>query len=338
VSTWWSMARRADIGLHAADLPGRSLALTNRAWYFLYRFLRMTGARNVALMAEPAPYITTNLANHWGACITAAGLGDWLQVGRWDGHAVVPTGIVHISQAGPLEDTCELTPLHGTPMNDWLLSIGQELATTPSGLHISGRPRKDHAMSVNLVKGGKVDLTKQAGGTLDKIRIGLGWDARKTDGPDYDLDASVVVLDNTEQCIGTDWFVYYNNLTSPAAAIVHQGDELTGGKEGDDEQIVIDLTKLPSNATDLRIVVTIYEARARGGQSFALVKNAFVRVIDESTGTELSRYDLSEDTEPGVNALVFGKVYRHDGGWNFRALGDGFTDELDGLVRAYKIG
>lgn len=337
MSTWWRPARRADIGLAESDLPGRPFAVTNRAWYFLYRFLGAAKARNTHVMAEQDGYLTANLANHWGERITTASFGDWMQVGRFNGYAVVPTGIVHISDAQALMDACELTPLHGTPTSTWLQAIGQELATTPSGLVISGRPLKGNSVTVNLTKGGKVDLTKAAGGTLTKIRVGLGWDARKTTGPDYDLDASIVALNAAGTCLSKDWFVYYNNLRAPGDAIVHQGDELTGGLAGDDEQIVVDLTALPADVVDLRVVVTIYEARARGGQSFSLVDNAFVRVVDETTGSELSRYDLSEDTEPGVNALVFGRIYRHDGAWNFKALGDGFTDELQGLVDAYKI-
>lgn len=337
MSTWWAPARRADIGLRREDLPIDTLSITNRGWYLLYRVLSTAGARNVDVMADRDAYLTAALASHWGSTLICACLDDWLQLGRWDGHAVVPAGVVHRKHVEGLADRYELTPLPGTPLYGWLQGIGQHLATTPSGLHISGRPRKDSTVTVNLVKGGKVDLTKEAGGTLTKVRIGLGWDARKTTGADFDLDASVVGLTDAGVSAGQNWFVYYNNLQAPGGVIVHQGDNLTGTGTGDDEQIVVDLAHLPAEVVDLRIVVTIYDARGRGGQTFGSVENAFVRVVDEATGNELSRYDLTEDTEPGVNALVFAKLYRHGGGWSFRAIGDGFPDELEGLVRAFKI-
>jgi tellurium resistance protein TerD len=196
-------------------------------------------------------------------------------------------------------------------------------------------------VSLNLTKvGERVDLTKAAtdsGGTLTTIRVGLGWDARKDEGKPFDLDASIVTLGSDGKSIGSDWFVFFNHLNAPGDAIVHQGDERTGDTEGDDEQIVIDLTKLPDNATDLRVVVTIFEAALRGGQSFAQVSNAYVRVIDEMTGTELVRYGLSEDAPAGTNAFVLGKVYRHEGAWHFKALGETFTSEIEGIVAAYGV-
>jgi tellurium resistance protein TerD len=337
MSTWWQPARRADIGLRQGDLPADAFTVTNRGWYLLYRVLETAGARSADRMAERDGYITGTLANHWGSTLVCACLDDWLQIGRWDGHAVVPSGVVHRSKADRLADAYELTPLSGTPLHSWLEDIGQHLATTPSGLHITGQPRKESSMTVNLVKGGKVDLTKEAGGTLAKVRIGLGWDARKTAGADFDLDASVVGLTDAGVSAGQNWFVYYNNLQAPGGVISHAGDNLTGTGTGDDEQLVVDLANLPAEVVDLRIIVTIYDARNRGGQTFGSVENAFVRVVDEATGNELSRYDLSEDTEPGVNALVFAKLYRHGSGWSFRAIGDGFPDELEGLVRAFKI-
>src|SRR6185295_17671735 len=143
---------------------------------------------------------------------------------------------------------------------------------------------------INLSKGANVDITKEAGGTLTVARIGLGWDARKGDGDPFDLDASVVGCDENGLSAGADWFVFYNRLRSPGDAIVHQGDERTGDTEGDDEQIVVDLTKLPANIFELAVAVTIHEAAQRG-QNFGQVSNAYVRVSDETTGTELTRYD-----------------------------------------------
>lgn len=188
---------------------------------------------------------------------------------------------------------------------------------------------------INLSKGSNVDLTKEAGGALTVIRFGLGWDARKGAGDSFDLDASAVGLGADGMSAGEDWFVFYNRLTSPGGEIVHQGDELTGDSAGDDEQIVVDLTKLPDTIAELAIAVTIHKAIERG-QNFGMVENAYVRVLDETNGTELARYDLSEDGS-GLNTIVFGKAYRKDGAWKFKALGDGFNTELQGLVDAYKI-
>lgn len=337
MSTWWKLARRADIGLDEDDMPGKPFSITNRGWYFLFDLLKKAGARRLDLLAGKDEYITANLANHWGDILATTDLGDWVQLGKWDGRAVVPTGVMPLAEAQNLMDTHELTPLYTTPINAWLSNIGRELGSTPTGFVISGKPRKVNPMSVNLTKGAKVDLTKEAGGTLTKIRIGLGWDVRRTAGDAYDLDASVAGLTDVGVSAGTEWFVYYNNLNSPNGSIAHQGDNLTGDGDGDDEQIVIDLAALPDHVTDLRILVAIYEAKQRGNQTFSLVENAFVRVLDESTGKELSRYDLSEDAGNGVNALEFAKLYKKDGAWQFKALGNGYTDELNGIIAAYKV-
>lgn len=344
----WSIADRTDLGLHAGDLSSQSLTISDRGWYLLHRFVKTIGGRSTDMMAGDDVYIPTTLANHWGKVITDADLSKWWQVGRWNGSAVVASDLCHTSEADQYLDTHELTKLMDTPLHEWLSDIGMQLTTTPSGVVITGKPTKENPLSVNLSKGGKVDLTKAAGGTLTKVRVGLGWDTRRTTGEAYDLDASIIGIDSSGKCVGKpvlvngdsvgrEWFVYYNHLASPDNVVVHQGDELTGGKTGDDEQILIDLARVPAEVTELVAAVTIHQARARGKQNFGLVENAFVRVVDESTGTELARYDLTEDTEEGVNSLVFGKLYRHNGAWNFRAIGDGFTEELDGLVTAYHI-
>lgn len=335
--TRWVPAHRADLGLTAADLTSPPLVVTNRAWWLLRQFLAENKARSVELLAGRDQYIPVQLACHWGAVITAADTGSWLQVGRFNGHAVVAVGLTHTSTAGFYADTCELTPLPDTPLHGWLQTVGLHLATTSSGLVITATPNKENRMTVNLSKGGKVDLTKAAGGTLTKARIALGWDVRRTSGEAYDLDASVIALGPDGFSVGQDWFVFYNNPKSPGDVIVHAGDNLTGSGQGDDEQITVNLDQVPAGVTELVVAVTIHEARARGGQNFGLVENAYIRVVDDSTGTELARFDLTEDTDAGVNSLVFGKLYRRDQGWNFRAIGDGFTEELQGLVNAYKI-
>lgn len=349
MATHWTPASRADLGLTARDLAGRQLRVTNRGWYLLHRFVSMAGGRSVDLMAGRDTYVPTSLTNHWGAVIMAADPADWLQIGQWNGTSVVAAGICRTTEAERYRDTHELSKLADTPLYPWLSDIGMTLATAPSGVVITGKPTKGNPMAINLSKGGKVNLTKEAGGTLTKVRVGLGWDVRRTDGDPYDLDASVIGIDVSGGCVGKpvivdgesvgrEWFVYYNHPASPGDVIVHQGDNLTGGGDGDDEQIVIDLSRVPAEVVELVVAVTIHMAKARGGQNFGLVENAFVRVLDESSNTELARFDLTEDTTEGVNSLVFGKLYRHDGAWNFRAIGDGFTTELDGLVTAYRIG
>jgi tellurium resistance protein TerD len=175
-------------------------------------------------------------------------------------------------------------------------------------------------MAVNLQKGQKVDLTKGREG-LSKVVVGLGWDTNKFDGPDFDLDASAFLLGDNGKCASPDDFVFYNNLT--------------GDGEGDDEQITIDLSKIPANIQKIAITVTIHMAQERG-QNFGLVSNSFVRVVDDAYNQELLRYDLSEDYSIET-ALVFCELYRKGTEWKFAAVGQGFNDGLQGLVRLYGL-
>lgn len=191
-------------------------------------------------------------------------------------------------------------------------------------------------MAQSLSKGGNVDIVKEAGGTLTRVRCCLGWDAKKGDGPAFDLDASIIALGDNGLSVGEDWFVFYNRLTSPGSEIVHMGDERTGDTEGDDEQIVVNLAALPATIHELAVAITIHEAAARGGQNFGLVDKAYVRIVNEDNGAELARFDLSEDGA-GYNSVVMGKLYRHDGGWKFKALADTSNGELSGLIDAYKV-
>ncbi|GLY08289.1 TerD family protein [Actinoplanes sp. NBRC 101535] len=335
--TRWTPAHRADLGLTPTDLPAHTITVTNRTWHLLHQYLTASGARATDHLAGRDQYIPAQLANHWGAVLSATDPGDWLLVGRWNGHAVVTAGLTHATNAHGFADTHELTPLAGTPLHTWLQQTGLHLATTPTGLVITATPHQENRMSVNLSKGGKVDLTKQAGGTLAIARIGLGWDVRRTTGEPYDLDSSLIALGTDSMSVGADWFVFYNNPASPHGLIKHHGDNLTGAGQGDDEQILVNLDQLPAHIHELVVAVTIHEARARGGQNFGLVENAYIRILDEATGTELARYDLTEDTGQGVNSLVFGKLYRRGTSWSFRAIGDGFTEELACLVSAYQI-
>ena len=189
-------------------------------------------------------------------------------------------------------------------------------------------------MAVNLQKGQKVDLTKGRAG-LSKVVVGLGWDTNKFDGPDFDLDASAFLLGENGKCVSADDFIFYNNLMHKSGSVQHMGDNLTGVGDGDDEQITIDLSKIPANVHKIAITVTIHMARERG-QNFGLVSNAFVRVVDDANGSELLRYDLSEDYSIET-ALVFAELYRHGAEWKFAAVGQGFNDGLQGLVHLYGL-
>ena len=191
-------------------------------------------------------------------------------------------------------------------------------------------------MSVSLSKGGNVSLTKAAGGTLSNIQVCLGWSARVTDGADFDLDASALLLKSDNQVVSDKHFVFWGNLDSPDGSTHHNGDNLTGAGDGDDEVIDIDLAKVPTDVEKIVFPVTIYDADVRK-QSFGDVENAFVRIVNAADGSELARFDLSEDmgTE---SCMVFGQVYRDgDGGWKFKAIEQGFAAGLAGLAGAHGV-
>ncbi len=190
-------------------------------------------------------------------------------------------------------------------------------------------------MPINLSKGQKVDLTKGNPG-LSNIMVGLGWDVNAFDsGADFDLDAAAFMVGENGRCPTEKEFIFYGNLEHASGAVKHMGDNLTGAGEGDDEQIQIDLSKIPANVSKVAFSVTIYEAEARG-QNFGQVSNAFIRIVDESTGTELIRYDLGEDFSIET-AVVVGELYRHNGEWKFNAIGSGFQGGLAALCGHYGI-
>lgn len=190
-------------------------------------------------------------------------------------------------------------------------------------------------MAVSLAKGQKVDLTKGNPG-LTKIMAGLGWDVNVFDsGAAFDLDACAFLLGANGKCTCDTDFVFYGNLSHPSGAVAHQGDNLTGAGEGDDEQILIDLAQVPANIERIAFTVTIYEADSRH-QNFGQVSNAFIRLVDETTGTEVVRYDLGEDFSIET-AVVVGELYRHNGEWKFNAIGSGFQGGLAALCGYYGI-
>ena len=189
-------------------------------------------------------------------------------------------------------------------------------------------------MGVTLAKGGNVSLSKAAP-NLTKVAVGLGWDARSTSGADFDLDASALVTGPERKVLSDLHFVFYNNLRSPDGSIEHTGDNLTGEGDGDDEVINVDLPAVPPNVTNIFFPVSIHDADARL-QSFGQVTNAYIRVVALSNGSELALYDLSEDASTET-AMLFGELYRHNGEWKFRAVGQGYASGLAGIARDYGV-
>ena len=174
-------------------------------------------------------------------------------------------------------------------------------------------------MPVNLQKGQKVSLSKSAPG-LTKVVVGLGWDVNQFDtGGDFDLDAAAFLLGDSGKAASSSDFVFYGNLKHSSGGVEHLGDNLTGAGDGDDEQIKVDLAKLPPSVTHVAFTATIYDAEARR-QNFGMVNNAFIRIYNEATGEELLRYDLGEDFSIET-AVVFGELYRNNGEWKFNAIG-----------------
>jgi tellurium resistance protein TerD len=189
-------------------------------------------------------------------------------------------------------------------------------------------------MSVTLSKGGNVSLSKEAPG-LTAVTVGLGWDVRTTSGADYDLDASAILVGTNGKVLSDDNFVFFNNLRSPDGSVVHLGDNLTGGGDGDDEQITVQLSTVPPNVDKIVFPVSIYEADSRQ-QNFGQVRNAFIRVVNQNGGTELARYDLTEDAS-NETAMLFGELYRNSGEWKFRAVGQGYASGLRGIALDFGV-
>lgn len=189
-------------------------------------------------------------------------------------------------------------------------------------------------MAVSLVKGGNVSLTKEAP-SMNVALVGLGWDARVTDGQAFDLDASVFLVGENGKVLSDSHFVFYNNTTSPDGAVQHQGDNRTGEGDGDDEQVKINLTKVAADVKKLVFAVTIHEADSRK-QNFGMVSNSFMRVVNNDNGAEIARFDLSEDASTET-AMIFGELYRHGAEWKFKAVGQGFAGGLAALATQHGI-
>lgn len=190
-------------------------------------------------------------------------------------------------------------------------------------------------MSVSLVKGQKISLSKEVVG-LQKITVGLGWDASKKGifgaRHEIDCDASAIILGEGDKYKGK---VYYGDRSAENRCVYHHGDNLTGEGDGDDEQITVDLKNMPNSVRKIVFVVNIYACQSRK-QDFGMIKNAFIRLVDEATGKEICRYNLSENYT-GKTAMIFAEVYKKDNEWKFNAIGQGTTDcSIGDLERKYR--
>jgi tellurium resistance protein TerD len=190
-------------------------------------------------------------------------------------------------------------------------------------------------MAISLQKGGNVNLSKEAPG-LSKMVIGLGWDARATDGAAFDIDGSVFLLKADGKVRADVDMVFYNNLKSSDGSVTHSGDNKTGAGDGDDETVTVDLSLVPAEIDKIAVCVTIHDAEARK-QNFGMVSKAYVRCINANGGVEIARYDLSEDGS-AETAMVFGEIYRNNGDWKFKAIGQGFKGGLGPLAASFGVG
>lgn len=192
-------------------------------------------------------------------------------------------------------------------------------------------------MTVNLEKGGKVKLEKEDGSGLKEIIVGLGWDPKDSAaaGEDFDLDASLYMLNANGKVPTQKHFVFYGNLKSPDGSVIHQGDNLTGEGDGDDEQIKIDLSKVPEGIEKLVVVVNIYKAESKN-QNFGMVENSFMRIVDVTNNKEMFNFDLNFDASVATG-VTFGTLFRKNGGWAFSADQVEFSGGLEALNTKYGV-
>lgn len=189
-------------------------------------------------------------------------------------------------------------------------------------------------MAISLKKGGNISLTQEAP-ALKKIHIGLGWDARSTNGNDFDLDASAFLLNENQKVGSDDDFIFYGQLKSICGSVEHLGDNITGSGDGDDEVVTIYLEKIPSKIQKISICVTIHDADNRK-QNFGQVSNAYMRIANLETDREIAKFDLSEDYSTET-AMIFGEIYRYNNEWKFKAVGQGYSGGLAELCNLYGV-
>ena len=189
-------------------------------------------------------------------------------------------------------------------------------------------------MALTLQKGGNLSLSKSDPG-LTKALIGLGWDPRTTDGAEFDLDASAFLLNASGKVRSEKDFIFYNQLRSEDGSIEHTGDNRDGEGDGDDESLIVDLSRIPFDVQKIVITVTIHEAESRR-QNFGQVGGAFIRIVNEQTNNEIVRFDLQEEASTET-AMIFGELYRHNNEWKFRAVGQGFAGGLKAMCKQFGL-
>ncbi len=189
-------------------------------------------------------------------------------------------------------------------------------------------------MAISLQKGGNVNLSKEAP-SMKTMAIGLGWNARVTDGAGFDLDACAFMLQESGKVASDAGFIFYNQKGSACGGVAHQGDNTTGEGDGDDEVIKVDLSRLSADVQKIAFAVTIHEADIRR-QNFGMVSNAYIRIVDGGSNQEVARYDLSEDASIET-AMIFGELYCNNGEWKFKAIGQGFQGGLQPLARNFGV-
>ena len=189
-------------------------------------------------------------------------------------------------------------------------------------------------MAISLTKGGNVNLSKEAP-NLTNIAVGLGWNPRATDGQAFDLDAIAFLVNESGKVRADADFIFFNNLKSADGSVEHTGDNRTGECDGDDEVIKVDLSKVPADVSKVVFCAVIYDGQARN-QNFGQVANAYIRIVNTQGGAEVARYDLSEDSSTET-AMIFGELYKNNGEWKFRAVGQGFAGGLGPLAASYGV-
>lgn len=200
-------------------------------------------------------------------------------------------------------------------------------------------------MALTLSKGQSLSLDKTSPG-LTRVRLGLGWDAQAFDSNDFDLDASAFLVKADRKVRSNADFIFYNQMGDVTlsnerdydpdrASVMYQGDNRTGAGDGDDETIIVELNRVPADVEAIAFTVTIHEAAQRR-QNFGQVRNSFIRLIDDVTNEEIAKYDLAEDYG-SETALVFAELYRHNGEWKFKAIGDGFNNGLEGIIGLFGV-
>ena len=170
---------------------------------------------------------------------------------------------------------------------------------------------------------------------LARVLVGLGWSARVSNGLDFDLDASLFMVTETNKVRGDHDFIFYGQLKSKCGSVEHTGDNRTGEGDGDDETLTLILSMIPPEIKKLVIAVTIHAADERK-QNFGMVQDAFIRIVNQDTNVEIARFDLSEDYSTET-AMVFGEVYRYQDEWKFKAVGQGFSGGLHRLATEHGV-